>query len=365
MRIIYLTILFLLIMAIILLPLIYIDITITSQGIVRPETERSEIKSSITAYIDSIFITGGAEVHKGDTILTLRKEANALKESFNTAALTQKAALITDLSNLCKNNQGDADISGLLQTGIYRQQYNAFLSQLLDAKVRLRKATEELNNAKILASDHAVSKKELFDAQILYEQCIASLQSIKRQQYSKWQEELLQLRNEKYELESANAQVREDNIFYVIKSPVNGQIQQFSGRYKGNILQAGETICIVSPKTALIAECYISPKDVGVININQPARFQIDAFDYNYFGTLTGNVVAVDKDYTLIENKPVFKVRCSLSSEKLQMKNGFCGNLQKGMTLTARFTVARRTLWQLLFDNIDDWLNPQAPLIAK
>jgi HlyD family secretion protein len=28
------------------------------------------------------------------------------------------------------------------------------------------------------------------------------------------------------------------------------------------------------------------------------------------------------------------------------------------MTLQARFMVAERTLWQLLYDKVDDWMNP-------
>jgi len=28
------------------------------------------------------------------------------------------------------------------------------------------------------------------------------------------------------------------------------------------------------------------------------------------------------------------------------------------MSLQARFIVTERTLWQLIYDNVDDWLNP-------
>jgi HlyD family secretion protein len=32
--------------------------------------------------------------------------------------------------------------------------------------------------------------------------------------------------------------------------------------------------------------------------------------------------------------------------------------IKKGMTVQVRFLVTRRTLFQLLFDKADDWLNP-------
>lgn len=39
-------------------------------------------------------------------------------------------------------------------------------------------------------------------------------------------------------------------------------------------------------------------------------------------------------------------------------KNGYKGYLKKGMTLQARFIITERTLWQLLYDKVDDWINP-------
>ena len=40
-------------------------------------------------------------------------------------------------------------------------------------------------------------------------------------------------------------------------------------------------------------------------------------------------------------------------------KNGYKGDISKGMTLTARFLIANRSLWQLLYDKVDNWLNPK------
>ncbi len=72
--------------------------------------------------------------------------------------------------------------------------------------------------------------------------------------------------------------------------------------------------------------------------------------------------MTIDNDFTLMDNKPVFKVRCQLDSTQLHLKNGFTGQIKKGLTVQARFIVARRSAWQLLFDKIDDWLNPASPV---
>ena len=72
-----------------------------------------------------------------------------------------------------------------------------------------------------------------------------------------------------------------------------------------------------------------------------------------------GKVKEVLSDVVLIEQKPMFRVRCSLNNSSLQLKNGYQGNIQKGLTFTARFHLNRRSLWQLLFDKVDNWLNPK------
>ena len=44
---------------------------------------------------------------------------------------------------------------------------------------------------------------------------------------------------------------------------------------------------------------------------------------------------------------------------KLKLKNGYTVSLTKGLSLHAEFTIARRSLYQLIYDKADDWLNPK------
>ena len=39
-------------------------------------------------------------------------------------------------------------------------------------------------------------------------------------------------------------------------------------------------------------------------------------------------------------------------------KRGMTGNLKKGMTVSAHFMIARRSLFDLLYQKMDDWINP-------
>jgi hypothetical protein len=120
-----------------------------------------------------------------------------------------------------------------------------------------------------------------------------------------------------------------------------------------------DVIAEISPDGGLIAETYVLPKDVGLLRPGTTANFQVDAFNYNQWGMISGKVVSISNDIFAKEGEqPYFKVRCKLDDNKLELKNGYVGYLKKGMGLQANFYVTRRTLFQLLYDKADDWLNP-------
>ncbi len=85
---------------------------------------------------------------------------------------------------------------------------------------------------------------------------------------------------------------------------------------------------------------------------------QISAFNYNQWGLLTGKIIEISNDIQLVKEQPIFKVKCALDQDFLKLKNGYPAKFKKGMTLHARFMVTKRSLWQLLYDKVDDWVNP-------
>ena len=108
----------------------------------------------------------------------------------------------------------------------------------------------------------------------------------------------------------------------------------------------------------LIVECYVTPSELGYLRLNDVVKFQIDAFPHNQWGLASGKILHINYDLTMVQNTPMFKVICSLNETSLYLSNSICGNLRKGMTLAARFTLAKSTLFQLLFNEIDDLHQP-------
>ena len=47
-----------------------------------------------------------------------------------------------------------------------------------------------------------------------------------------------------------------------------------------------------------------------------------------------------------------------MDRDYLQLKNGRTDKLKKGMTVNAHFMITRRSLFDLLYQKMDDWVNP-------
>ena len=94
------------------------------------------------------------------------------------------------------------------------------------------------------------------------------------------------------------------------------------------------------------------------IKDKQNVRILFDAFNYAEWGYVKGKVFNVSEDFIQIQDKLYFKVKCYLSKDHLTLKNGFRGEVKKGMSVQGRFFVTNRPLYRLLFDKVNHWLNP-------
>jgi HlyD family secretion protein len=53
-----------------------------------------------------------------------------------------------------------------------------------------------------------------------------------------------------------------------------------------------------------------------------------------------------------------FRVECLPEKTWMSLRNGIRADLKKGMNFNARIILTRRSLFNLLFDKVDKWMNP-------
>jgi HlyD family secretion protein len=359
---IYFLLLYLVFMGLTCLFIIKRTVSVKSTGLTRPKNERTEIKTLLSGIIDSLLIKEGDTVRQGQLLATIRDNSTISKLLLNDFERDQRLGFIRDLEILLHTKDYQHII---LQTALYRQQLNRFQFQLSDQEAAIKKVKKEQEINNQLIKDRVIAPKEYFDKEIEAERLAATYHAFKNEQLAIWQNDLQRYKFEVSQFSAQKQQIETDKRNHYVYAPVSGVVQNVNTRYAGGFISAGEILSTISPQGSLIGECFVSTKDVGLIKFGQPVRFQIDAFDYNYFGILTGRVIFIDNDFTVLENRPVFKIRCSSDSTQLLLKNGYKGELKKGLTFQARFVVAQRTLLELLFDNIDDWLSPDSPAVFE
>lgn len=356
----FFTLVILIAMSFAALPIIHIDVSVRSQGMIRPAQERAQVRSTQQGTIDTIFFKEGSLVEKDDVIIRLKDEISAVKNLVNQQEMNQYKAFIHDLQILTSNKNIDSAMLNKLLSPLYRTESFRFVHQSEQQKLSLQKANKEERMNNYLFDEKVISAKEFFDSRIQRKRTSASLKAFENEQMGNWEQDLIKYVSMLAQCEAREKQIAVDAERFKIKSPVTGTIQGIYTHYPGDFLQPNDAICFVSPEGDLIAECYVAGKDIGLIKKGQKTYFQVDAFDYNYFGIVSGKVVAIDNDYMLVDGRPFFRVCCSFDEKELRTKNKTV-QLKKGLGFQARFIIARRSIWQLMFDNLDDWLNPLAP----
>jgi len=168
----------------------------------------------------------------------------------------------------------------------------------------------------------------------------------------------IRLTNELNQLQSEKNQIIEELKQYEVRSPITGTVQNKAALFRNSFVSANQVLGEISPDTSLIADVFIHPRDIGYLREGMEAKFHIDAYNYNQWGIASGKIINISSDVIMNDGQPVFRVQCSFDQTYLELKNGFRGDFKKGMTLQARFIISRRSLFQLLYDKAEDWLNP-------
>lgn len=344
------------------LPFISLDISVKANGICRPTSERTEIKTLISGIIDSLYIKDGEYVKKGEVILRLKDLVTKSKIKLNKFEIEQRLLFIHDLEILTTTNDSLLIVSNLFSS-LYKDQAFRFLHRINDLDASVKKANKEIEMNLSLYNDKVISPKEFFDIQINQDKSLSSYKAYKQEQLSIWEQELIKYKIEINQFQQQEQQMKSDATFFEVKAPISGFIQGLNTRYADGMLQSNEILGTISPEVTIMGECYVASKDIGLLTKGQFAKYKFEAFDYNYFGILTGKILSIDNDVSIIDNKPVYKIRCSFDKNELSLKNGFSVKLKKGVGFQASFIVTRRTLWQLIFDKLNNWLNPNSPHI--
>ncbi|MCC8972865.1 HlyD family secretion protein [Bradyrhizobium brasilense] len=339
------------------LPFITVTVSVQSAGTIRPTIEKTPLVVPVSGRISRILAVDNDLVSRGQEILALDDEVVEQKLMALTAEIRAKTDLARDLETLISSGTEAKDPIHLLTKSATAERLH-FLNLLRENQYARSNAAAELDRTKRLVSVAASPAKAVDEKTFALQSIEVKGEILARSKSAEWNQELFDTNLRLKELTASSHQLENERDLTLIRAPVSGALEQFSGLAPGSYVQAGQTVAWVSPDGELVAEIYVSPNDIGFVRSGQLVRLQVDAFNYNQWGVIDATVLDVAQDFTLRDKNPVFRVRCALSRNHVALKNGVVGRLKKGMTVRARFLVADRTLLQLLYNEVDDWLNP-------
>jgi HlyD family secretion protein len=354
-RRIYNLVLWSIVLILIALPFIYVDVSIQDRGIIRPVIEKAEIRASITEFVDSVYVKEGEKIIQGDTILVFRQNNPNHRINYQQRRLIDFQEHLTDLRHLAKGNK-----PALFSSNTRQKEYNLFLQQTNEHQTNLDKAEKDLERSRQLFERKVIAEEEYETSLHEYNKAQNALTVLKNNQIAVWQNDLNVYANSYEEMKTDMNQEIEDKSIRFIVSPVSGTLDQFNGIYKNSHVQAGSLLAVISPDSSLCAEVYVSPRNIGYIHIGMPVNLRITAFNYNEWGSISGEVLEISSDYLTDSSGDniFYKVKCSMNQDYLIRKNGVKGNLKKGMSLSSHFIITKRSLFDLLYQKVDDWINP-------
>ncbi|GEM_PF-188691 len=361
-KVIYILLLLVLCSCLIGLKYLYTDIHLSSRGILTSNEPREILVSPKSGYIEESRISFNKSVAKGDTLL-----------GFSTTIIDNQIEAVKSKMILSEENIEDLNYLLFAKSPtinfLKRSRYIEELSQfkqrtkLIESKIIAQKTILERQES--LFKQNVISVAEIqkhrVDLSILEEEK-SFLEQERKSIYAKERQlENIQLLSLKTELKN----LIEDRSTYWLVAQKSGSLLNVKEVSTGKFLNAGESIGEISTNSQLIAELYCPPSKIGLIKESDSVKFQIDAFNYRNWGFAKGKILDISDDIMIYENQLVFKITASVHEKNLKLKNGALGELKKGLTLNARIKIANRSLLDLLYDKIDNWVNPNQNQLSQ
>ena len=358
-QLIYLVTVIAIIVTFAVLPFIKTPISIKGNGLLQSSIEKAELTIPVNGRLTKLKLTDNQKITRGDTILVIDASVQKQQGALADNRKRQIGQFLGDINELLAGVNSGRTGTPNLQTGQYNASWQQFSQELENSAIAKQQSASTFNRYNELYKNKVLTESEYEKYKFEYEQAKSAYLMVLAKYKTQWQTEANGFRNELRQLNGQEAELNEQKRQYILRAPISGSVQNISGVQNGAYVFANQKIGEISPDANLTAFCYIKPSDIGLIKKGQQVRFQVDAFNYNQWGLVTGKVVDISDDIIIInQNQPVFKVKCTLDKNYLTLKNGYKGYLKKGMNFTARFNVTKRSLYQLLYDKVDDWVNP-------
>lgn len=340
------------------LPAVHVDVSTQAPGIVRPVIDTHEISSPTSAPVSRVLVSENQVVREGDALIELRTDRIEAQLLPIETRIRDLRLLGGDLDVVLRRGSPASFPVTELATSEVSQAYVQYLRETDEVGVALARAESGLSRLEQLHATGSGTQAAVEDAAFTVAELRARDASIRETFFGRWESTRTSYRNELRDLIARREQLTDELELYAIRAPVTGTTAQVVSLSAGSFVTAGQRLMVISPLRDMVAEVYVESRDIAYVRPDMNVQIQVDAFNYRNWGLIEGRVLDVADDVAMLDNVPIYRVRCDVGDGRLHLNDGRIGLLQKGMTLRARFSLGRRSLFQLLRDDVGRWLDP-------
>lgn len=346
----------------------------TAYGKVSPDKGVAAVRPSRFGTVVEIAVADGERVEADDILATVRTEEDSgqdlsASEQVERAIAQQDASLASQIdaakaAATAQQGQLTAQQAGL------RAEIAQIESQITLQRNLIDTAQADLDQARRVAERGFISQRDLQvreDTLLARQQGLSQInQSMSAKRAALVESErssaqlVAQARAQSSSLAAARAQVGQQaastagSRSYAIRAPIAGTVTALLARTGQPADPQMPLMTIVPAGAELQAELSVPSSAIGFVKQGQEVSLAIDAFPYQRFGTLKGEVLSVAKSALSQRTAngtvlSVYPVRVKLYTDNVTAF-GRSEPLMSGMTLSARIVTEKRSLLEWLFE---------------
>lgn len=386
--------------------------TVKAMATIRPTGELRVVQATTTGKVNQIDVKLHQLVERGQAIAylddtRLQTQKRQLQSSIQQtqrqldqvnaqtqAVQDQIAAEVQAIQRVVAGSEGELR----LRQRQYQEQQITTGAEVREAEAAVKLAREELTRYQTLANTGAVSQSQIGEKTAALEVALARLQrsqailnpsmasveiaaeKVAQERargastlatLNKEQEALIQqkvkLQNELTRDRQELQQVETDLTHTVIRAPATGILQQLNLRNRDQLVQPGDLIAQIAPdRVPLVVKAYVSPQDIGQVEVGQAVTMKVSGCPYPDYGTLEGTVTTISPDIAglpspaanpLAQGQPQplsnahYEVTIQAQMQFLGSKNHLC-HLQAGMEGSANIVTRKETVLRFLMRKV-------------
>ncbi len=340
-----------------------VDVVITSSGSVQPVGNVNVVESASSGTVKSINVTEGQYVKAGDILLELDSQgieidAGQLKQQINIYE-TQ-----IEVYNMIQSGKTSSDIDVLK----YDDELKPFVQVIIDNDISYHNNLNQLENEKTNADlNYQLAQIQLEESQESgTSRQVRAQELVVEQQKNELNKSEIGINDlkSKYNAQinsqiseiSSNLQEAKANLekysfskdYYTLTAPVSGYIQSIAVNTLGEIVSSDEKLVTIIPEnTPVEMVCYVKNMDIADIGVGMKAAVKLEAYPYNKFGTIDGEVTYISPGSFSIEQLGsvyLVKLKMNNTNENIKIFTGLSG--------TVEIKKGKRTVMEYFLDPI-------------